>query len=93
MGFTDDQNNNFGNGEVGGGRNWTSPVHGNTKEDGKDVTISLGQSNQNGHTLISDTHSQSADEFYARDSNGMSTGHAHFDENGGVVHESPDYSG
>lgn len=95
MGFTSDQNNNFGNGEVGGDRTFTSPVHGNVKEDGQDVTFSQGYSGKaDGHTLISSGHSDSADRWYARDSaTNKSTGHAHFDSNGNTIHGSKDYNG
>lgn len=92
QGFTDEQNTNFGTGEVGGDRTFTSPVHGNVASNGKDVTISQGQSGKAvGHTLISSGHASSATQWYHRDSNGKSTGHAHFDGKGNMIHGSPDY--
>ena len=91
MSFSDEDNRNFGNGEVGGGRNWTPPVHANVKESGKDVTVSLGQMNRKNHTLISGGQEQNADQFYNKDSNNVSDGHAHFDGSGNEVHGSPHY--
>lgn len=65
---------NFGNGEVGGDRSYTSPVYGQTA-DGHDVTVSFGQGSRDGHTLISDGH-VSGSQFYG------AGGHDHYGPNG-----------
>lgn len=69
---------NFGNGEVGGGRTWDSPVYGQTG-DGQDVTVSFGKGSRDGQTLISSGH-VSGSMFY--DGNGSDKGHDHFGPNG-----------
>lgn len=94
MGFSNDQNSNFGDGSVGGDLSLTAPVNGNVKESGSDVTFSQGNNNNyQGHTLIADGHGQKADRFYERAPDRRSVGHAHFDDKGNEIHGSPRYGG
>ncbi len=55
---------NFGNGEVGGDRNWDPPIHGQTVE-GRNVTFSQGKGRREGETLISGGH-KNMDGFYGK---------------------------
>ena len=66
---------NFGNGEVGGDRNWTPPVYGTT-ESGQPVTVSFGQGYREGHTGIASGHVTGA-EYYKKND-----GHDHYGPNG-----------
>ena len=65
----------FGNGEVGGDRNWTSPVYGQTTEE-QDVTVSFGQGYRDGHTGIASGHVSGSQYYNKRD------GHDHYGPNG-----------
>jgi len=69
----------FGNGEVAGDDVWASPVHGTTN-DGQDVTVSFGQGNNQGQTLISRGHT-SMSEFYEPQADGQK-GHDHYSPGG-----------
>ncbi|HVV71957.1 MAG TPA: hypothetical protein VHI52_10730 [Verrucomicrobiae bacterium] len=64
----------FGNGKVGGDRNWTSPVHGTTLE-GRPVTIAFGKGVKEGQTLVADGHIGMR-AFYAKRHTGL--GHDHY---------------
>ena len=69
---------NFGMGQdggSGGNNSWSAPVYGCDSE-GNDVTVSFGQNNHQGETLISSGH-KSFDDFYNKDS-----GHDHYGPNG-----------
>lgn len=65
---------NFGNGQVGGDRDWTAPVHGTTGY-GQDVTVTFGQGYRDGHTGIASGHVDGAS-FYG------GYGHDHYGESG-----------
>ena len=67
--------NAFGNGEIGGGRDWEPPVHA-TATDGTPVTVSYGRGNRAGHQLVCRGH-VSMEEFYAK-----ASGHDHYGPNG-----------
>lgn len=70
----------FGAGDgTGGDRNWTSPVHGTTR-DGRPVTVSFGQGPRAGETLICDGHVDMAT-FYNKRVGGK--GHDHYVVDGG----------
>lgn len=64
----------FGTGGVGGDRNWTSPVHGTTR-DGRAVTVSFGTGSRRGQTLICDGHVDMRT-FYEKRRDGK--GHDHY---------------
>ena len=68
----------FGTGDAGGDRNWTSPVHGSTA-DGSDVTISFGRGPRDGETLAADGHIGMG-QFYGTQKDGK--GHDHYGPNG-----------
>lgn len=68
---------NFGNGQVGGDRNWHPPVHGTTAS-GRKVTFSEGRGPRDGETLISRGH-VGMDRFYGKSGD---KGHDHFGKNG-----------
>jgi hypothetical protein len=65
-----DEENRFGTGEegAGGGRIYTPPVHGTTA-DGQEVTAAFGRegNSREGHTLLSDGHAETMDDFYGPD--------------------------
>lgn len=69
---------NFGMGQdggSGGNNSWSAPIYGCDSE-GNDVTVSFGQNNHQGETLISSGH-KSFDDFYNKNS-----GHDHYGPNG-----------
>ena len=69
----------FGNGQVGGGRTWEAPVHGTTA-DGDAITASFGKGGREGQTLASRGHTGMA-EFYNEQADGK-TGHDHYGPDG-----------
>lgn len=75
----EERNKAMGTGEVGGGRNWSPPVHATT-QDGRPVTVSFGQGSREGDTLIADGHVD-FDTFYERRRDGLK-GHNHYLVNG-----------
>lgn len=85
MVWSDDKNTEFGNGEVGGDRNYTPPIHGETKP-GDDVTFSQGIGKNDGDTLITDGHVD-ARTFYDDKK------HDHFKPNGDAWRDRGAYTG
>jgi hypothetical protein len=69
------RNQDFGNGEVGGNRNWTPPTYGITDDD-RPITFSLGLGPREGETLASSGH-KGILEFYDHE-----TGHDHYGPDG-----------
>lgn len=69
----------FGNGEYGGDRHWSAPVHGVT-EDGEDITASFGYGGRSDQTLAARGH-VGMSEFYEYQDDGEK-GHDHFGPNG-----------
>lgn len=67
-------NPGFGSGTVGGDKNWTSPVYGQTAS-GQDVTVSFGQDGRAGHTGIASGH-VSGESYYGKG------GHDHYGSEG-----------
>ncbi len=68
---------------VGGDRSWSHPVYA-TDGNGDPVTVSFGQGNREGETLIAKGHVE-YDDFYERDKNKRSIGHEHADGKGNIT--------
>jgi len=73
------ENENFGNGEVGGSPSFEPPVHGYMEGYGE-VTASFGRGEREGETLLADGHVQSRAQF---DGHPGRRGHDHYDGKGG----------
>jgi hypothetical protein cdivTM_02958 len=89
MGFTQEQDDQFGDGEsVGGDRIYDPPIYVSAGDDEcTEYTYSEGK---NGQFLIADGH-KNATEFYEEDERGRSIGHAHYGPHGEMYH-GPDVS-
>ena len=71
----------MGQGEVSGGdRSWAAPVHA-ADSNGNPVTVSFGQGNQEGQTLIASGHNNFLD-FYGDKNAGVQPNHDHSGKDG-----------
>lgn len=75
------RNDAFGNGEIGGDRNWAPPIH-CTTADGRPVTVSFGTGSRQGQTLACDGHVNMT-QFYGNAKAGK--GHDHYFVDGTIA--------
>lgn len=76
---TNDNDATFGMGQgegSGGDRSWSAPVHA-ADSNGNPVTVSFGQGNQEGQTLIASGHNNFLD-FYRDKNAGVQPNHDHY---------------
>ena len=80
---TNDNDATFGMGQgegSGGDRRWSAPVHA-ADSNGNPVTVSFGQGNQEGQTLIASGHNNFLD-FYGDKNAGVQPNHDHYGKDG-----------
>ena len=80
---TNDNDATFGMGQgegSGGDRSWSAPVHA-ADSNGNPVTVSFGQGNQEGQTLIASGHNNFLD-FYGDKNAGIQPNHDHYGKDG-----------